>query len=165
MVSNFRNTNNLNTQLMGLSTDTKPTVGVEPNALFWELDTNGMYFFDGTAWQSVGGSGGGGSSDFSTAEVNAELIDNDGYYLVHILVTAEEAKTLFNQNKIMKFTATAENCQIADFIGLTFYATSFGASSFGTYAGVFWFMQEGDTEYSARYLEYDEENAYYKREW
>ena len=80
MVSNFRNTNNLNTQLMGLSTDTKPTVGVEPNALFWELDTNGMYFFDGTAWQSIGGSGGGGSSDFSTAEVTFAGTGTERFY-------------------------------------------------------------------------------------
>lgn len=73
MVSNFDlNRTVLNNQMMGLSTDTKPTTGILPNSLFWELDTNGMYYFDGTQWQSIGGSGGGGgggSSDFSTAEV------------------------------------------------------------------------------------------------
>lgn len=61
MVSNFDlNRTALNNQMMGLSTDTKPTTGVLPNSLFWELDTNGMYYFDGTEWQSIGGSGGGG---------------------------------------------------------------------------------------------------------
>lgn len=72
MITNFETTNVLNAQIMGLSTDTKPTTGVQPNSLFWELDTNGMYFFDGTQWQPIGGSGGGGGSgesDFSTAQV------------------------------------------------------------------------------------------------
>lgn len=69
MVSNFDlNRTALNNQMMGLSTDTKPTTGILPNSLFWELDTNGMYYFDGTEWQSIGGSGGGGG-DLSTAEV------------------------------------------------------------------------------------------------
>lgn len=54
MITNFETTNVLNAQIMGLSTDTKPTIGVQPNSLFWELDTNGMYFFDGTQWQSIG---------------------------------------------------------------------------------------------------------------
>lgn len=71
MVSNFDlNRTALNNQMMGLSTDTKPTTGILPNSLFWELDTNGMYYFDGTQWQSIGGSGGGGgSSDFSTVQM------------------------------------------------------------------------------------------------
>lgn len=77
MVSNFDlNRTVLNNQMMGLSTDTKPTTGILPNSLFWELDTNGMYYFDGTQWQSIGGSGGGGgggSSDFSTAEVTLNI--------------------------------------------------------------------------------------------
>lgn len=70
MITNYETTNVLNAQIMGLSTDTKPTAGVQPNSLFWELDTNGMYFFDGTQWQPIGGSGGGGESDFSTAQVS-----------------------------------------------------------------------------------------------
>lgn len=37
----------------GLSTDTKP-VNAEPNELFWELDTNDFYYYDGSAWQKVG---------------------------------------------------------------------------------------------------------------
>lgn len=38
----------------GLSTDIKPT---EPavNSIFLELDTESFYFYDGTAWNLVGG--------------------------------------------------------------------------------------------------------------
>ena len=39
----------------GLSTDAKPTAGVAINALFLELDTGDFYYFDGDAWQEVGG--------------------------------------------------------------------------------------------------------------
>ena len=38
----------------GVSTDTKPTTGVGVNSLFWELDTNDFYFFDGETWRLVG---------------------------------------------------------------------------------------------------------------
>lgn len=85
MITNFETTNVLNAQIMGLSTDTKPTTGVQPNSLFWELDTNGMYFFDGTQWQPIGGSGGGGGeSDFSTAQVTI----NNGNGLVSLEIAA-----------------------------------------------------------------------------
>lgn len=43
------------TELCGLSTDTKPTEGVATNALFLELDTGDFYYYDGTAWAKVGG--------------------------------------------------------------------------------------------------------------
>ena len=81
MVSNFDlNRTALNNQMMGLSTDTKPTTGILPNSLFWELDTNGMYYFDGTQWQSIGGSGGGGGSNLSTA--NVTFVNNTQYPFV-----------------------------------------------------------------------------------
>ena len=38
----------------GLSTDTKPT-GCAVNSIFWELDTNKFYYFDGTSWHEIGG--------------------------------------------------------------------------------------------------------------
>ena len=38
----------------GLSTDTKPTNGVGVNALFYELDTKDLYYFNGSAWVKVG---------------------------------------------------------------------------------------------------------------
>lgn len=105
MITNFETTNVLNAQIMGLSTDTKPTTGVQPNSLFWELDTNGMYFFDGTQWQPIGGSGGGGGgeSDFSTAQVSfAGNWLNTGIYPVGIdtdddfiaIVPTEDLQTL-----------------------------------------------------------------------
>lgn len=108
---------------------------------------------------------GGGSSDFSTAEVNAELLDDDGYYLLHILISNSEAKELFNQNKIMKFTLTQDNCEIENFIGVTFYATNFGGLSIGTAGGLFWYMLDGDTEYTANEMGYDGTNGYYWHEW
>ena len=40
-------------RLVGLSTDNKPT-NVRVNTIFWELDTNDKYFFDGTAWHKIG---------------------------------------------------------------------------------------------------------------
>lgn len=40
--------------LMGLSTDTKPTEDVDINTLFLELDTGDFYYFDGTEWSKVG---------------------------------------------------------------------------------------------------------------
>lgn len=39
----------------GLSTDTKPTETATVNSLFLELDTGDFYYFDGSAWQKVGG--------------------------------------------------------------------------------------------------------------
>lgn len=39
---------------VGKSTDAKPTVNVEVNSMFLELDTGNFYFFDGTTWQKVG---------------------------------------------------------------------------------------------------------------
>ena len=39
----------------GTSTDEKPTEGVAVNSIFWELDTNKKYYFDGSAWQEIGG--------------------------------------------------------------------------------------------------------------
>ena len=40
-------------ELVGLSTDTKPT-NVVTNTLFLELDTGTFYYFDGTDWQELG---------------------------------------------------------------------------------------------------------------
>lgn len=42
-------------ELKGLSTDEKPTENIAINALFLELDTGDFYYFDGDAWQKVGG--------------------------------------------------------------------------------------------------------------
>ena len=39
-----------------LSSDTKPTDGVYVNDLLLELDTGNKFYFDGTQWQTFGGS-------------------------------------------------------------------------------------------------------------
>ena len=46
--------NGSSANLVGLSTDSKPT-DVEVNTVFVELDTGDAYYFDGTVWQKVGG--------------------------------------------------------------------------------------------------------------
>ena len=45
--------NGANANLLGLSTDTKPT-NAEINTIFLELDTGNFYFFNGTTWQKLG---------------------------------------------------------------------------------------------------------------
>jgi hypothetical protein len=42
-------------EIFGKSTDTKPTEDVNVNDMFIELDTGSAYFWDGTAWQVIGG--------------------------------------------------------------------------------------------------------------
>ena len=46
--------NGANGDLMGLSTDAKPT-DASVNTLFLELDTGDFYYYDGTEWKKVGG--------------------------------------------------------------------------------------------------------------
>ena len=41
-------------EILGKSTDTKPT-DVNVNDMFIELDTGDAYFWDGSAWQVIGG--------------------------------------------------------------------------------------------------------------
>ena len=41
-------------ELEGLSTDDKPTENTGVNSKFYELDTNDVYYFDGTTWKKVG---------------------------------------------------------------------------------------------------------------
>lgn len=46
--------NGATANLVGLSTDEKPTEGVQINTIFLELDTGNFYYYDGTAWQKLG---------------------------------------------------------------------------------------------------------------
>lgn len=39
----------------GINKDEKPTDDIMTNAKFHELDTDDWYYFDGAAWQKVGG--------------------------------------------------------------------------------------------------------------
>ena len=41
-------------QFLGLSTDQKPTDDVPVNSLFYELDTETVYYFNGTTWKEIG---------------------------------------------------------------------------------------------------------------
>lgn len=58
--------------LEGLSTDTKPT-DVELNTIFHALDTDKYYYFDGTDWNEMPNSGGGGSGFTPTTEQLAAM--------------------------------------------------------------------------------------------
>ena len=57
--------------MLGLSTDAKPTTGVDINTIIRELDTNKYYYFDGTTWNQIPSSGGGGGGDITSANVVA----------------------------------------------------------------------------------------------
>lgn len=46
--------NGSTSNLMGLSTDSKPITDIDINTLFLELDTGDFYYFDGTEWSKVG---------------------------------------------------------------------------------------------------------------
>ena len=57
--------------ILGLSTDSKPTTDIDVNKIFWELDTNKYYYFDGSDWNQMPSSGGGGGGDITSANVTA----------------------------------------------------------------------------------------------
>lgn len=42
-------------ELEGTSDDTKPEEGIGINSKFYELNTGDTYYWDGEAWQKVGG--------------------------------------------------------------------------------------------------------------
>lgn len=145
MVSNFDlNRTALNNQMMGLSTDTKPTTGILPNSLFWELDTNGMYYFDGTQWQSIGGSGGGGGGDdlieleYTVANYKASLTKTPAelYELIQagknfkIVVNSDMAQYgLFNEGDVFILTLYDYDTPTNKLLQLTFRLAPFPASA------------------------------------
>ena len=146
MVSNYDlNRTALNNQLMGLSTDTKPTTGVQPNSLFWELDTNGMYFFDGTEWQAIGEGGGGGgggsvatviyttfypygtpSLDITAGELKQLLEDGADIWL-SALTQFDDSETNRSRQKLVNWSYTTHDGEHYTFI----FA---GSGAFATYA-------------------------------
>lgn len=54
----------------GKSTDTKPT-DVEINTIFHALDTDKYYYFDGTQWNEIPNTGGGGGFTPTTDQLTA----------------------------------------------------------------------------------------------
>lgn len=88
MISYFRNTDNGEFRMVGLSTDTKPTDDVPNGAAFIEMDTDKSYLFDaeGVTYYEVvsgGGGGGGGSSapaDWNASEGQPGYIKNRPFY-------------------------------------------------------------------------------------
>ena len=77
----------------GLSTDSKPTTGVDINTIFRELNTNKYYYFDGTTWNEIPNTGGGGGGgDITSANVTAMT----GY---EIATEAEDIETTDTLNE------------------------------------------------------------------
>lgn len=54
MITNKLGRNSSYVELEGDSQDTKPTDGIGVNSKFYELDTNDVYYFDGSAWVKIG---------------------------------------------------------------------------------------------------------------
>lgn len=52
---NISGTEKYQYDIMGLSTDTKPTDKIGVNSLFLELDTGNIYYYTGSVWAKVGG--------------------------------------------------------------------------------------------------------------
>lgn len=74
---------------LGLSTDQKPT-NVDVNTIFRELDTNKYYYFDGTDWNQIPNSGGGGGGDITSANITAMT----GYEIAEEAEAIETTDTL-----------------------------------------------------------------------
>lgn len=75
-----------------LSTDVKP-LDKDINSIMHELDTDKYYYFDGTQWNEMPNSGGGGSSFTPTEEQLAAM--NSG-------ITAEDVTQIgTNENDIL----------------------------------------------------------------
>ena len=54
MITNKLGRNSSYVELEGDSQDEKPTEGIGVNSKFYELDTNDVYYFDGSAWVKIG---------------------------------------------------------------------------------------------------------------
>ena len=55
MITNRLARNSQYVELEGESGDEKPTENIGVNSKFYELDTNDVYYFDGSTWSKVGG--------------------------------------------------------------------------------------------------------------
>ena len=73
----------------GKSTDTKPT-NVEVNTIFHALDTGKYYYFDGSDWNEMPNTGGGGGGDITSANVTAMT----GYEIAEEVDDIETTDTL-----------------------------------------------------------------------
>jgi len=76
-------TDYIGTNYAGLSTDTKPTTGIKPGAIFVEIDTGKVFTWNGTGWQEVGASG-GNDPRIITRAMAADQGDITGITLVEL---------------------------------------------------------------------------------
>lgn len=97
------NTGTATFELLGLSTDQKPTgtfsgYRVSDNSVYMELDTGDIYYFDEGEWQKMGtsGQGGGSNNDFVvTVDMDANMtITADKKIVADILPAIEAGKNV-----------------------------------------------------------------------
>ena len=115
--------------MLGLSTDQKPT-DVDVNTIIRELDTNKYYYFDGTNWNQIPNSGGGGGGDITSANVTAMT----GYEIAEEAEAIEPTDTLneamgklekgvsINENDILTIQGKTDHI-VTDSASKTYYLT------------------------------------------
>ena len=114
----------------GKSTDTKPT-DVEINTVFHALDTDKYYYFDGTQWNEIPNTGGGGGGDITSANVTAMT----GYAIAEEAAAIETTDTLNEAiGKLEKGVSDNEN-NISSLQGKT-TGMSEGGSDYITVGGI-----------------------------
>lgn len=116
--------------MLGLSTDQKPT-DVDVNTIIRELDTNKYYYFDGTNWNQIPNSGGGGGGDITSANVTAMT----GYEIAEEAEAIETTDTLNEaMGKLEKGVSINENDILTINGKLT--AHTAGGSNYDTINGI-----------------------------
>jgi hypothetical protein len=93
----------------GLSSDTKPSTGLNPGALYIETDTRRLFTWNGSSWAEFVGQGGGGSDPWTYVKLASDFTTN---------ATANTNVTGFN------FTPTANQTYVIEGFFLVRTATA-----------------------------------------
>lgn len=93
--------------MLGVSTDQKPT-DADINTIFRELDTNKYYYFDGTDWNEIPSSGGGGSS-FEPTQTQLDAMNSGATTEKINQIATNENNILSEQAKTTGMTAGGSN--------------------------------------------------------
>lgn len=118
------NTNRPLSEIVGLSTDTKPTdsiegIQIQNGSSFRELDTGKRFLFDAenTTWNEVSSGGGGGGSTLIEKSISANGVYNasddsaDGYSKVTVDVPSGGVE-FSNTPAVFKFSTNALNLNV-----------------------------------------------------
>ena len=135
---NNKTANNTGTaafELLGLSTDTKPTgkfsgYKVGENSVFLELDTATLYYFTGGEWVKFGESGGSGDTYETVAEIEVGHMQSGGEEMpgVYIYSDSEAVAPALNENETYYLNA-ADNESNSVVIDLDAITLRFNAST------------------------------------